>query len=410
MGVVDTEASPESLEPFVATPGPRAAASDPHAGPSPQRRATPGILLALVAGLLLSLLVPAWVEAASLKPSRPGLLRQVRAAQSQGAYYARNEADLRTMRHNGELVEIEGNQDFVVKYSVPFRYARPEVELFLTRLSSQYRAACGKRLVVTSLVRPKNRQPRNSSSLSVHPTGMAMDLRVSSYPRCRSWLERALLGLEANGVLEAARERYPPHYHVVLFPDPYVGYVEKKTGRTVQAKYEPQSDAAVGELTEYTVRRGDSLWQIARRFETTTESIQRANGMRSTSLRPGQKLTVPVGMEATMTTYRVRRGDTLSGIARRYGSTSMAIRQVNGLASSTIRVGQTLKVPQVDSQGYTQDGPAATTATYRVRRGDSLWAIARRHGTSTNSIQRANGLRSSRIKPGQVLRIPVAAR
>jgi LysM repeat protein len=362
------------------------------------------IALALVVALLVSLPVP--VDAASLTPSRPGLMRQVRAAQSHGAYYARNEGDLRTMQHEGELVRIDGNDDFVLKYSVPFPYARPEVELFLERLGEQYRAACGKRLVVTSLVRPKNRQPRNSSPLSVHPTGMAMDLRVSSYPACRRWLERALLNLENAGVLEAARERYPPHYHVVLFPDPYVGYVEKKMGRTVTAKYEAQPEAEIGDVVTYRVRGGDSLWAIARRYETTAQSIQRANGLRSTVLRPGQALRIPVGMEATMSRHTVRRGDTLSSIARRYGSTSLAIQQVNGLASSTIRPGQVLKVPQVDSRGYTEEGPVAVTATYRVRSGDSLWTIARRHGTSTSSIQRANGLRSSRIKPGQVLKIP----
>jgi LysM repeat protein len=371
-----------------------------------QGRPVAGIALALVVALLVALPVP--VDAASLTPSRPGLMRQVRAAQSHGAYYARNEGDLRSMQHNGELVRIDGNDDFVLKYSVPFPYARPEVELFLERLGEQYRAACGKRLVVTSLIRPKNRQPRNSSPLSVHPTGMAMDLRISSSPACRSWVERALLNLESAGVLEAARERYPPHYHVVLFPDPYVGYVEKKEGRTVTAKYEyeAQPEAETGDVVSYRVRGGDSLWAIARRYDTTAQSIQRANGLRSTVLRPGQVLRIPVGMEATMSRHTVRSGDTLSSIARRYGSTSLAIQQVNGLASSTIRPGQTLKVPQVDSRGYTEEGPVAVTATYRVRRGDSLWTIARRHGTSTSSIQRANGLRSSRIKPGQVLKIP----
>lgn len=378
---------------------------------SPDRRTSPrnrqwrslAWVVPIVSALLVTLAPPP-ADAASLRPSRPGLMRQVRAAQSHGAYYARNEADLRVMRRNGELVRIEGDANHVLKYSVPFPYARPEMKLFLERLGEQYRGACGKRLVVTSLVRPKNRQPRNSSPLSVHPTGMAVDLRVSSYPRCRSWLEGALLSMERRGLVEAARERYPPHYHVVLFPDPYVDFVEEKAGRPVQAEYQARTDLDVGEVAQYRVRRGDTLWQIARRYDTTIGSIQSANNLRGTSIRPGQQLRIPSGMEATLATYRVRRGDTLSGIARRFGTSSYAIQQVNGLASSRIRIGQELQVPRGEITASGVPGPVL--ATYRVRSGDSLWEIARRHGTSTRAIQQANDLRGSRIKPGQVLRIP----
>lgn len=365
------------------------------------------IALTLVAALAAGFPVPA--RAASLKPSRPALMRQVRAAQAEGAYYARNEADLRTMRLDGELVRIDGNDDFVLKASVPYPYARPEVELFLERLGEQYRDACGKRLVVTSLVRPKNRQPRNSSPFSVHPTGMAIDLRVSSYRTCRRWIEGALVSLEDRGLIEAARERYPPHYHVVLFPDPYLRDVEAREGEAATAAYRPQP-AVPGELVAYRVRRGDTLWQIARRYDTTTGSIQRANQLDGTLLRPGQKLSVPVGLEAAMTGYTVRGGDTLSSIARRFGTTTLAIQQVNGLAGSTIRAGQELKLPHGDGQqARVQQADAralAVDATYRVRPGDNLWQIARRHGTSARTIQRVNHLRSSRIKPGQVLKIP----
>src|SRR5690606_40092741 len=100
--------------------------------------------------------------------------------------------------------------------------------------SDLYQAACGEKLVVTSLVRPTTRQPRNAADRSVHPTGMAMDLRRSNKASCRRWLERVLLQLEARGVLEATRENRPPHYHVALFPRPYVQYVAALTGESVQ--------------------------------------------------------------------------------------------------------------------------------------------------------------------------------
>lgn len=375
-------------------------------------------------------LAPVLAEAASLTPSRPGLLRQVRAANDHGFTYAYDDDDVQTMARRGELVRLSGNRDYDVKWTVSQPYARPEVKLFVERLAGQYRGACGQKLVVTSLVRPKTRQPRNSSPLSVHPTGMALDLRVSDVRACRAWLETALLNLERRGVLEAARERRPPHYHVVLFPEPYVKYVAAKAGNDAVAGYRsPQPVAASTTVAAastttttaasgggtYKVRAGDSLWTIARRFGTTTTALQRANGLRSTHLKIGQTLTLPGGgsggaavAAATTSTYRVRSGDNLWTISRRFGTSVAAIQHANGLRGSALKVGQTLTIP---GGGSSSGGEAAAViARYQVRRGDSLWDIAQRHGTSPRQIQRVNGLSSSRIKPGQVLSIPTAAR
>ena len=145
----------------------------------------------------------------------------------------------------------------------------------------------GEPLVVTSLTRPTDeRQPRNASDRSVHPTGMALDLRYSGDRRCRAWLERVLVDLERAGVLEATLERRPVHYHVAIFPRQYAAYVETLKAR--QAALGPQRQ-------EYTVRRGDSLWTIARTHGTTVNEIQSANGLRGSRIYPGQVLDVPVG-------------------------------------------------------------------------------------------------------------------
>ena len=241
--------------------------------------------------ILITGLFPPPAEAASLTPTRSALLRQVHQARSHGYTYAANRGDVSRLLRAGELVALPGNRDYVVKHTVTLPYARPEVKLFVERLSAQYRDACGEKLVVTSLVRPKNLQPRNSSPLSVHPTGMALDLRVSRSRACRVWLESALVGLEASGTLEAARERRPPHYHVVVFPRQYARYVAAKTG----AKPAAVRASARGEtIRTYRVRRGDSLWTIARRHDTTVRSIQRINGLRGTRIKPSQVLKVPV--------------------------------------------------------------------------------------------------------------------
>jgi LysM repeat protein len=363
-------------------------------------------------------LAPTLVEAASLTPSRAGLLRQVNAANEHQFTYAYDDDDVRAMLRSGELVSLQGNSDYAIKWTVSQPYARPEVKLFVERLADQYRSACGQKLVVTSLVRPKKRQPTNSSPLSVHPTGMAMDLRVSDVRACRAWLENALINLERQGVLEAAREKRPPHYHVVLFPKPYVAYVQAKAGsEAVEGYRSPDASTVVAAGGgSYRVAAGDSLWTIARRFGTTTTALQRANGLSSSRIKIGQVLAIPgspgagstavVAATGAATEYRVRSGDSLWSISRRFGTTTSAIQAANGLRGTAIKPGQTLRIPV----GGTSGEVPPVVARYQVRQGDSLWGIAQRHGTSPAQIQRANGLSSSRIRPGQVLTIPTAAR
>lgn len=192
---------------------------------------------------------------------------------------------VRYFANQGWLVRIESNRNFIVKNDVRFPYARPEVRLFAERLGQQYRRACGEQLVVTSLTRPTTRQPRNASDRSVHPTGMALDLRYSWNRNCRVWLQGVLASLERQGVLEATLERNPRHYHVALFPRQYAAYVESLTAR----------GAGEPDVREYRVRRGDSLWKIARTHGTTVEQLKDVNGIRNNQIFVGQVIDVPQG-------------------------------------------------------------------------------------------------------------------
>ena len=117
----------------------------------------------------------------------------------------------------GVLVAVEGNDDYEVDDQVSFPYARPHVRRFLEHLGRGYRAHCGQTLVVTSLTRPLNQQPRHASARSVHPAGIAADLRHSWTVRCHRWLERELLRQEAAGAVQATWEADPPHYHVAVY-------------------------------------------------------------------------------------------------------------------------------------------------------------------------------------------------
>jgi LysM repeat protein len=252
------------------------------------------------AALAATLLAPAAHAAGSLQPTHAGLLRQSFAARSESFSYLQNDQQVHEFVRRGLLVPLRSNSDYYIHPDLRHAVARPEVRLFVERLAAQYRAACGERLVVTSLLRPKNRQPRNSHPLSVHPTGMALDLRIPGVSKCRSWLERTLVELESKAVLEAARERRPPHYHVVVFPTAYARYVgggaATAPSATVLAALPSQPAAAAPAAPEparYKVRSGDNLWTIARRHGVTVASIKRYNGLRTTRLKPGQTLTIP---------------------------------------------------------------------------------------------------------------------
>ena len=233
-----------------------------------------GVTWALTALLLLAVPV---AEAASLSGSRSSVGRQNYQARRHEYTFIRTPSQVKKFVAKGWLVPVRGNADYAL-HAVSFPYARPEVKLFIERLSKQYRASCGEQLVVTSLTRPTTRQPRNASPLSVHPTGMAVDLRRSWSYSCRRWLESTLLYLEGRGVLEAARERRPPHYHIALFPKQYSAYVAN-LGKEPRDKY-------------YVVR-GDTLYSIARRHATTVGMVKQANGLRGDRIYPGMVLKLP---------------------------------------------------------------------------------------------------------------------
>lgn len=242
--------------------------------------------VALVASVVLCLSATS-AMAQSLAGSKSSMVRQNRQAHSHDYTFLQTSSQVRAFASRGLLVRLSGNSNYRVA-DVSYPYARPEVKTFVERLSSQYRDACGERLVVTSLTRPLNRQPRNSSPLSVHPTGMAVDLRTSSRPACRAFLEKTLLTLEARGVAEATREHRPPHYHVSLFPQPYKRYL---AGRGAEPDVQLAKNETPG--TKYKVGRGDSLWTIARRHGTSVASLKRANGISTSRLKPGQMLAIP---------------------------------------------------------------------------------------------------------------------
>lgn len=319
-------------------------------------------LSTLLAGTMF--LGAADLQAQNLRGSAASLDRQNAQAAAHNFTYLATPADVYRFVEEGHLVPIPVSADMEL-HNVSFPYARPEVRLFLERLSSQYRAACGERLVVTSLTRPQSNQPRNASDRSVHPTGMALDLRRSNQASCRQWLERTLLSLEGQGLIEAIYERNPPHYHVAVYPRPYAQYVARLTGEAVNLdRYRAQ--VQVG-YVNHVVRPGETLSSISRQHQVAVSRIRADNQLRGDRIVAGQAL-------------RIARTGQASA------SSGTAVIQASGNAPSRGDV---------------------SSVRHTVRSGESLWVIARRHGTTVEALAQANGLRGSGIRPGQVLEVPV---
>ncbi len=152
----------------------------------------------------------------------------------------------------------------------------------------------------------------------------------------------------------------------------------------------------------YVVQKGDTLYSIAQRYNTTPIAIISLNNLSTDVLSVGQTLTIPADVESTgedivTNTYVVQRGDSLYSIAREYGVSVERLREENGLTTDVLTIGQVLTIPGVSNN---------TTNLYIVQKGDSLWSIANRFGVSINAIRMINNLTSDVLSIGQTLIIP----
>ena len=167
---------------------------------------------------------------------------------------------------------------------------------------------------------------------------------------------------------------------------------------------------AVSDTKIYTVKAGDTLSTIASRYGVSVVRLKRANRLSGDSLRIGDRLEIPTQVAvsdapkrvAKSRTHRVRSGESLYTIGKRYGVSVDRLKAANGLRRNTIRVGQELVIPARSSGG----AAASNGKVHRVRSGDTLSEIARRYGTTVSKLRSANGLSSNRLRIGQELKIP----
>ncbi|WP_414685401.1 LysM peptidoglycan-binding domain-containing protein [Microbacterium sp. LWH3-1.2] len=181
----------------------------------------------------------------------------------------------------------------------------------------------------------------------------------------------------------------------------------------------------------YTVQRGDTVSRISARFGLRTNDVLALNGLGwSSTIYPGQVLKLSAAAAAPAPaapapapaagTYTVQRGDTVSAIANRHGTTTNAVLSANGLNwSSIIYPGQTIRIPGAAAPAASVSAPAPAPApapdttsggSHTISAGETISSIAKRYGVTTNAVLSANGLAwSSIIYPGQTIKIPVSA-
>ena len=156
----------------------------------------------------------------------------------------------------------------------------------------------------------------------------------------------------------------------------------------------------------YRVRRGDSLSVVARRYGMKVSALKAMNNLRSNLIRVGDRLRVRGGDEDyaddQVTVYHVRYGDSLGSIANRFQTSVRSLMRLNNLTNSIIHPGDRLRIK---GQPPTQKKSHGSSKWYRVRRGDSLWSIAEQFSVSVRDLQALNNLSSSIIQAGHLLMV-----
>ncbi|MFA0427810.1 N-acetylmuramoyl-L-alanine amidase [Vibrio sp. 10N.222.51.C5] len=165
--------------------------------------------------------------------------------------------------------------------------------------------------------------------------------------------------------------------------------------------------SSTGSVSQHKVSRGESLSVIASKYGTSTQTLMKFNNLKSSSLAIGQVLKIPGSASTSSSssavktktiTHTVKSGEYLGKIASRYKVSVADIKRENRLKSETVRVGQKLRI--------TVEVKDVPLRKHKVARGDYLGKIASKYGVSVNSIRQANKLRSDSLAIGQVLIIP----
>jgi hypothetical protein len=153
--------------------------------------------------------------AQTLRGSSASVERAYRTAVARRLPFHRSRKTIERLARRGQYVRLTNTATYRLRgVGVPFLL--PATRTVLGDLAARYRRRCGERLVVTSGMRLTISRLINSTPKSVHPVGLAFDLRAPR-GRCRGWIRSELLAMERRGLVDATEERFPPHLHVVVY-------------------------------------------------------------------------------------------------------------------------------------------------------------------------------------------------
>lgn len=155
----------------------------------------------------------------------------------------------------------------------------------------------------------------------------------------------------------------------------------------------------------YVVQKGDTLYSIANKLGTTVSELKKENNLTSNTLQIGEVLRIPTKeiYEEEENIYIVKKGDSLYSIANKYNTTVEELKRINNLTSNILSIGQVLKLPSDKASNVEKE---ENTISYTVQKGDSLYSIARKYNTTIDRIKDLNNLTTNLLSIGQVLLIP----
>ena len=175
----------------------------------------------------------------------------------------------------------------------------------------------------------------------------------------------------------------------------------KNNNITIGQVLKIKSNIPSEEVTEknyYIVKSGDTLYSIAKKYNTTVDEIKKLNNLKSDNLSIGMELKIKEEPSSTnYIDYVVKSGDNLYSIAKKYNTTVDEIKKLNGLTSGLLNIGMTLKIP-IQIGNY---------INYTVKSGDNLYSIAKKYNTTVDEIKKLNGLTSNLLSIGMELKIPL---
>ena len=177
----------------------------------------------------------------------------------------------------------------------------------------------------------------------------------------------------------------------------YVEGVVKALTEYLGYPYTPPEEEIAKEV--YTVQKGDTLYSISRRFNIPVEELMRINQLTNNILSIGQKLYLTESLIPNNSNiYIVQKGDTLYSISQRFNTTPQELIEWNNLQSNVLSIGQELIIPPVE--------PIKEQGIYIVEKGDSLWKIAQIYDISVKELIDLNNLEDLTLQIGQSLVVP----